>query len=247
MNSQETQEHIKELESKREELKAKRKEIWDKQEAELKVIRDKYEEELNSFNEEISEYDKSIKESFSAKQQLVIDENWQEALDRGVINEFYLKSMLEKAGVKSYFLEDMVQKKTTKNGIETWMIFDDGTTPWKLYLAFYKGALVGISHRQKAAHAGDHTEPFSFIGQFDEPLMTRKERTTEWNKGEEYFVKSTYTEWAKELKSLDLEEANLIPMNDETLEEIRKGIESYWYEWGWRDRAKDKEKQNISQ
>lgn len=237
MNSQEKQKQVEDLQVKHDAVKVNYDELWRKKQSEIKIIEDKYEKEITNFQTELDGYKKEINDAQNEKRQLIIDEEWQEALSRGVINEFYLMSMATKAGLDRYWIEEVTQKKTLPNGIETWMIFSNGTSPFKFYLAFYEGALVGVSFRQHAQHAGDPTLPYSFIGQFDEPLQAKKYNEI---RKKDYYVNATFTEWTKELKSLNLDEANLLPMNAETLEEIKLGTRDYWYEWNWSSKPKQK-------
>ena len=219
---------VKELEA----LEASKKIVDDKNDAlntkmhaELKVIRDKYKEELGGYETEIKDFQGKISVTTKEKNALVIEENWQEALSRGEINEFYLMSMIKRCEIDSYG-KDIKHKQTLKNNIEVWMIIDDTSNAYKFYLAFYKGALVGTSFRYTAAHAGDDTYPYSFIGQFDDYIKNPEPKS--------WFDNASFTFWMRELKKLDLDEATLLPMNADTLDIIKEGVKDKWNYYGWK-------------
>lgn len=210
-------------------------ELKEKRHADIQVIEDKYKKEMEEFNTKIFEYNEKISELEQQARILLVEEEWQEATSRGVINEFYINTMLKKCQLRSGVI--IKQKKLLSNGIVVWMIHENDFSEYKLYLAFYEGKLVGTSYRDVARHAGDETHPYSFIGQFDKPLLSKKKYA---HSEKEYEVNATFTVWMKELDRLDVEEITLIPMNQNTLDEIRKGVNNYWDYYGWERKEKSK-------
>jgi hypothetical protein len=225
--------YIETAETQRDEVQAKYDKLYNEREAELQVIRDKYEEEMSGYKSDIDTLKSEINNAQNQKRSAVVEEDWQEAAGRGVVNEFYINTLLKKCKVSTMGINNITQKKPLPNDIDVWMVqneYDD----YKLYLAFYEGVMIGVSYRRIPAHAGDPTVPFSFIGQFEEPLQTKK---TYQRTGEDYLVNSTYTEWTKQLKSLDLKDADLeedyILIDEDTMVTIKEGVSEDWDEYGW--------------
>ena len=236
-----SQDKIKEIEilkADRDIVKSEYNVLKQKEYAEIKIVEDKYRNELSNFNTKVSDLTKQIDDAQIEIHRLIHHEEWIGALSRGVIDELYINALINKCKIGSSNI-DIKQKKTTPNNIDIWMISSNNfICSYKFYLAFYKGKLVGTSYRDVSKHAGDPTIPFSFIGQFDKPLMK--------NKSYEHFVGSytnvnanaTFTDWMDELKTLNLKETILLPMNEDTLNEIKLGKNNYWSEYSWKDKQK---------
>jgi len=225
---------IESLKEKRELVDKEYQELCKERYVEIKVIEDKYEIGMSEFNEKLGAYKTKIHDANMEMHELARQEEWAEAVNRGVLNEFYFAAMLKRCK-KSANVDDIKIKQTLKNGIDVWMIINDDYNPYKIYLAFYKGTLVGTSYRETSKHAGDPTTPFSFIGQFEEPLQMKKVFTA----GEVYYENATFTAWIKELKKIDVDCATLLQMNDDTLDEISDGMNKWWSEYSWEDKAKE--------
>lgn len=212
--------------------------LKEKRYAEIKVIEDKYEPEMTQFNEKLFQLNEKIESIRKRANELVVEEEWQEAYSRGEINEFYIQALLNVMGI-GMNEKDIKFKQTTKNNIDVWMVDSDAYySKFKLYLAFYGDKLVGTSYRDTPAHAGDSTEPFSFIGQFDDPLTVGK-----YNEVREktYYEKATFQQWMRKLKEINPDEIDLMSMNKETIEELKDGVNEYWDYYGWERKLKTQE------
>lgn len=228
------------METKLEQLNSKLTEVSEKLNslnsamyAEITIIRNKYQQELDSLTAQEKELSADIKNEKDAVKNNKINQAWEEAQAKNEINEFYLASMLEKLGIERCHLLGFTKKKSLKNGINIWLVSSraDYANEYKLYLAFKGAELVGTSYRDIAKHAGDATTPFSFIGQFDELLMAKK---TSENYPEGWSVNATFTEWSKKLGELKEDEIPVMVMTEETLTELKDGINNYWSEYGWK-------------
>lgn len=204
---------------------------------ELQVIRDLHEPSIKPVKEALVTFEDEIRDLNKTLKTALINENWQEARGRGEINEFYVMSLMLFIDADDYWLKEVKHKQTLANGIDIWMIEHDGTQPYKFYTAFHKGQLVGTSYRHTARHAGDDTEPYSFIGQFDD-LLTY-EKLYKYS-DEPVIMHATFQMWVRELKKIKADNIETIEMTDETVHEIECGVNDYWYYYGWNDKQKAK-------
>lgn len=206
------------------------KEMYD----EIESIKAKHKKDIDSFSGKIDSLNEKITKGNSEIIKLKIEQNWIEALNRGEINEFYLKSMLEKCGVNFYHIMEMKHKQKLKNNVDVWMIVvEKYPNDYKLYLAFYGTELVGTSYRKIPKHTGDETWPFSFIGNFNDLIMM----PAGYKSGDHEMMKNaTFQQWLRDLKVIEEGDLALIPINDDTLSEITNGINEYWGIYSWDDK-----------
>lgn len=230
------QEKLEQSQKLRAETEQKIQILNEKKYAEIKIIEDKYKDELNELDLSFEALNVEFREIYEEERQINVSNEWNEAKVQNEINEFYLMSMLKKINVDIYWIEEIKHKQTLFNGLSIWMIIDTGpTSAYKLYLAFDKSGLVGTSYRLTSKHAGDETTAFSFIGQFDKPLKT--EVKNPYNESF-YYSNTTFQGWIRELKKLKEADFSPLPMNGDTLEEIRAGLQDYWSEYSWERKLK---------
>ena len=229
------------------EMDAVNKKVWD----EKKAIDAKYKNEVTSASHALN----SVKEKITALeyeiQQMVKKEEWEEACQKEHVDEFFLKSLLNMCGLSftpqhsdTFDGDTMARKKPLDNGIHVWLIDREWLNHDKLYLAFKGTELVGLSFRIKSQHAGDDTDPFSFIGDLNKLLTVRKKKS---HYKDEHDFNATFTEWLRELKKLKADDIPTIPLSQETFSHINKGVKDWWEYYGWQRRVKElKEEANES-
>lgn len=219
--------------------------IWEEKNA----IDEKYKAERDAASSKLSQVKEKIDEMQKDIRRMVIEEDWDEAVQKEIVDEFYLKAFLTKCGLDFHIStsgigssDSMSAKKPLKNGIRVWLINRDFLNHDKLYLAFHGTNLVGLSYRITARHAGDDTEPYSFIGDLDK-LLTVVKKKKNWTVEKEF--NSTFTDWMKELEKIDENNMPVIPTNSNTFEHIRMGVKDYWEYYGWQRRKKELENESV--
>lgn len=227
-------EHLESTKELREQKNAEYTKVCNDEHKELEVIRQKYKSGIDTLKTIVDDFDNDIRDTENKIREEEIDQVWLEAQSKNELSEFYFLSMMNKCGLDTYGSIDIKHKKTLKNGIDIWMIIDDNYRAYKLYLAFSGQELVGTSYRETPKHAGDATLPFSFIGDFKQVLTGLKTRRGYINERE---MNLTFQEWAKELKKIDVDTFDAVPMNDATLKEIKEGVKKYWCPFSWERRG----------
>lgn len=240
-SSKELQEELEQVQSQLKPKQDKYEELHNEKTAKLREFEKnldlEYNPQLQPLSKEIDDLDQKEDDLESQIRFAKINEDWELAIQKEIVDEFFILSMLKYYGIDTFWItykytdegkkNGIEFKQELKNGVGVWKVVDDGSSGFTLWLAFtFDGKLVGLSFRENSRHPGHDTCPYSFIGQLDNVLEVTKHVND--HIGEKEF-NATFTEWKRELKKIKQEELQIIPFDDKFKETFPKGINNDWW------------------